>query len=635
MIKKLFSLDVVLCAVALVLNSAPVTAQGNDFCKDFATGILTDSMPDDILDRNVIKGIVNDPSCFIQANLNDEAALKAISPARVSLWNAFQSLSPSQQQGSNLSSSGSTNAVSKTSGPTSLVEEFGGANVTRGTSSTTAQWSPGTMLANLALTGVDYLCLTTNDATGNKEPEGCISPGLLKGLTPLTFKITADTSSGTPSTTGMAATSGSTSSAQPVTVNSKGTSGPSFAGLTVQYSFFSRNSAAVKSLTSKPKTTSATASDSPDLTQYKNELQQAWDTDHALATCDAYKTWAPLAKKHLEAEIQGKSASASDQLKAAIMNEYAKLLTDMLASQSCQPAVQAFRDFYASILEAKTYEDFKAVQSSSVKPELSFEYDLNTPQNKPSYSSAKATVNWQFGKHTVTDPSTSTKSNSKASSSEKSSSDPKRSAGQKTEPNAITEYAKRQINVLTSAAPGNSTNKTKQINAQSQPQAQVNAQPLSFTLTGTADIYNAEPPSSIPSASHLRDIQAGAEIAYVFSPFGKNSVLGSFLGSVTTAAAYSYQDQTSPAILTGPALSDFTGLPSSATAVYAKRGVIHLGQIRLGFGTGKNLTYPLALTYSNRTELITHPTWGLQFGISYNLTSLFNSSGTTKSGNGN
>jgi hypothetical protein len=121
-------------------------------------------------------------------------------------------------------------------------------------------------------------------------------------------------------------------------------------------------------------------------------------------------------------------------------------------------------------------------------------------------------------------------------------------------------------------------------------------------------------------------------LAYVFSPFGKNSLIGKALGSATLAGAYSYQDQTSPAILTGPALSDFTGLPSSVTSVYAKRGVIHLGQVRLGLGTGKNMTFPLAFTYSNRTELITHPTWGLQFGITYNLNSLF-SSGTSGSGN--
>jgi predicted porin len=121
----------------------------------------------------------------------------------------------------------------------------------------------------------------------------------------------------------------------------------------------------------------------------------------------------------------------------------------------------------------------------------------------------------------------------------------------------------------------------------------------------------------------LRDIQAGAEIDYLFSPAKNAGTLRQFIGNVTAAAAYSYQDQTSPAILTGPALSTFTGLPGSTTTAYAQRGVIHLGQLRLGFGTGTNTSFPIAFTYSNRTELVVHPTWGLQFGVSYNLTSLF------------
>jgi hypothetical protein len=83
----------------------------------------------------------------------------------------------------------------------------------------------------------------------------------------------------------------------------------------------------------------------------------------------------------------------------------------------------------------------------------------------------------------------------------------------------------------------------------------------------------------------------------------------------------------SPALLTGPALSDFTGLPSSTTTAYAQRGVIHLGQAKLGFGTGNNMTFPLVFTYSNRSELVVHPTWGLQFGVTYNLSSLLSSFG--------
>jgi hypothetical protein len=148
---------------------------------------------------------------------------------------------------------------------------------------------------------------------------------------------------------------------------------------------------------------------------------------------------------------------------------------------------------------------------------------------------------------------------------------------------------------------------------------------LSLTVNGDVDIYDPKPPATIPSANFLRDIQAGAELAYLFSPSAKSSPLRTFIGSFRLSGAYSYQDQISPAILTGPALNDFTGLPTSTTSAYAKRGIIHLAQVKLGLGTGSTLTYPLSFTYSNRTELITHPTWGVQFGITYDLTALFTS----------
>ncbi len=46
--------------------------------------------------------------------------------------------------------------------------------------------------------------------------------------------------------------------------------------------------------------------------------------------------------------------------------------------------------------------------------------------------------------------------------------------------------------------------------------------------------------------------------------------------------------------------------------------MIHLGQVRFGFGTGsQHTTFPLAFTYSNRTEVVVHPTWGVQFGIDF------------------
>jgi hypothetical protein len=613
-----------LVLATILLMCCPSLAQNEGIdCADLASKVL--KRPD-LLESNVLP-ITQSPSCFFEAN---NGSTRPITPLRVSIWDAVESLSAGQQQGSSLSSSGSTNAVSKPSGPTALAQEFGGADVAKGTSSTTVQWSPGKMLANLALTGAESLCLTDKPP---KVPQGCVSSELITDLTPLVFKITANTSSGTPSVAGTATNPMSTTQAQQVNVASQGASGPSFSGFTVQYSLpGSRSQTAVKSLTTPAvmpagqqggsgKDASAKqgqkgAKAAVDYTYYDKELDEMWAASQALDKCDVYKTWGPQAEEKLKAVIatdKGDDTKTDDvrkeELKKEIENQYSALFTTMQASKSCDDAVRHLRTFYETILEAKTYD---LLQAGVTKPEYAFEYDLNTPQNKPSYSSVKATVNWQFGKSTAKTPTDD---------------ETKFSAPQK----AVREFAREEANKIGDKSPSLTASTAKQGSTQAKQLAKDTAPPLSITITGTADIYNSEPSSSIPSASHLRDIQAGAEIAYVSSPFGKTSVLGKSLGALTLAAAYSYEDQTSPAILTGPALTDFTGLPSSTTAAYAKRGVIHLGQVRLGFGTGKNLTFPLAFTYSNRTELITHPTWGLQFGITYNLTSLFNSSGTAKS----
>jgi len=576
--KKLRPLHLFAFAVALL--SCRFSLAGDkpiDYCSRIATFVLQGQAS---LDTNVID-IINNPSCFFQASLSNSSANAAIAPARTSLWNAFQSFSGTQQQGSSLSSTGSTNAISKPAGPTALVQEFGGANVTRGTSSSTIQWSPGTMFTNLALTGVNYLCLTKS------EPRPCISAGLLRNLAPLTFKITANTSSGTPSMTGTATTQPSTNSSQQVTVSSQGNSGPNFGGLTVQYSIFgSRNRAGVKSLTSQIKSNSSAgqAGTSPSSTTsyFAAELAKAWNAGNALDGCDAYVNWKGPATKALHSKIVAAPSPNPDHRQVTLLQneieaQYEALLEAMLSSPTCQSTLHAFGDFYAAILEAKTYEDFFAVQSSSAKPELAVEYDLNTPQNKPSYSSVRATATWLFGKSTPSVPS----------------SDASQKPSQVETRQRVQNYVKTQTTILDQATPLESPLTSKKLSANAKPLAQATAQPWSFTLTGTADLYNAEPPTSIPSASHLRDIQAGTEIAYLFSPSSKSGTLRNFIGSVTAAAGYSYQDQTSPAILTGPALSDFTGLPSSTTTAYAKRGVIHLGQVRLGFGTGGNLNFRL------------------------------------------
>jgi hypothetical protein len=144
----------------------------------------------------------------------------------------------------------------------------------------------------------------------------------------------------------------------------------------------------------------------------------------------------------------------------------------------------------------------------------------------------------------------------------------------------------------------------------------------SIAANGAFAIYDSQPSTSVPGAGRLRDAQAGIQIDYN---------LGSLplLGAAGLSGAYYFQDQTSPAILSvTPSMPlpgvTLTGLPSTATQVFAKKGNISIAQVKLALGPGQSsVRFPIAVSYSNRTELITKPEWRGQVGISYDFDSLF------------
>ena len=124
----------------------------------------------------------------------------------------------------------------------------------------------------------------------------------------------------------------------------------------------------------------------------------------------------------------------------------------------------------------------------------------------------------------------------------------------------------------------------------------------------------------------MRDFQIAGEASYDFSKMKKSTILG----HSTASAAYYFQDQTSPAILNvtpGQPASGvtITGLPSTATQVYAQKGNIDIVQGKFTYSPGTSgFTVPVSFTWSNRTELVTNnPLWRGQVGISYNFDSLF------------
>jgi hypothetical protein len=140
----------------------------------------------------------------------------------------------------------------------------------------------------------------------------------------------------------------------------------------------------------------------------------------------------------------------------------------------------------------------------------------------------------------------------------------------------------------------------------------------SFTANGAFTIYDTRP--KIANATRLRDAQAGVQI---------QRDLGQLMGMpVALSTSYYFQYQNGPAILNvtpGTPLPGitFTGLPATATQVFAQTGNLHLGQMRLALAPGKSsMRIPLAVSYSNRTELISKPAWRAQIGISYDFDAL-------------
>ena len=144
----------------------------------------------------------------------------------------------------------------------------------------------------------------------------------------------------------------------------------------------------------------------------------------------------------------------------------------------------------------------------------------------------------------------------------------------------------------------------------------------SFTANGAVEVYNDRPSSFVPGRGYVRDAQVGLQ-------FQKNLGTVNLLGAAALAGTYYFQYQNRPSILNlTPGISfpgiSFVGLPDTATQVFATRGNIQVGQIRLVLGPeNSSARFPVSITYSNRTEFVDRPGWRGQVGVSYDFDSLF------------
>jgi hypothetical protein len=145
---------------------------------------------------------------------------------------------------------------------------------------------------------------------------------------------------------------------------------------------------------------------------------------------------------------------------------------------------------------------------------------------------------------------------------------------------------------------------------------------VSLTANGAFTVYDSVQPQTIPGVSRLRDAQFALQVQ-------KDLGTSSLLGAAAIAGTYYFQYQNSPAILNVtpgalPSNITFIGLPATATQVFASKGNLSIGQIRLVLGPGQSsVRFPLSISYSNRTELIPKPAWKAQVGVSYDFDALF------------
>ena len=148
----------------------------------------------------------------------------------------------------------------------------------------------------------------------------------------------------------------------------------------------------------------------------------------------------------------------------------------------------------------------------------------------------------------------------------------------------------------------------------------LSARPRVAQITGNSTIewYDQILKSNV---SRLRDAQLAVECDHTF---GRTDAQV----NPSLSAGYYFQYMVGNALLTLPSTALAPGtsipLPGNASELLNTKGSIHLGQIKITFKIrNSGVTFPLALTFSNRTDLIKATEVRGNFGLTYNLDSLF------------
>jgi hypothetical protein len=550
-------------------------------CKRIMDNIAQGSSVTDLSD------ISKSALCLWELFSDDSQELKRALRAAGTVQKGSATIQPGAPSGSN----GTTSAVSKPVTPLSLATEYGGITSSTSNQTMTLQTTLGGLPSALAGKGIEAYCWSRFVTIPN-----CIKQKQLEMLNRFGFGVTANTSTSSQNTKGTASPPQGT--AQQASLTSASNSSPSLSNIFVKVTL-------VNGDYQKPDSVSNAKSLIPSVNLNKAQqliiaaFQKApASMFHENPDDGVYQQW----KKCIEAKFTQSSLATHkhDDLFAQYYSQIGAILfgdgslscdsstsvptsvTQWLArpnprwAQWQKDLANAINNYIAavSVFEAQMLKGAGA-------PVLSLEYDYNTPVSQPTTSTIKLVGSKAFG------PKICTRKQNKKDTD------------------------------------GNQR-------ASSQDSVAVNQ--YTGTINVGGNFYNSTP-SGVPGAGAFRDFQAGAEVDMAFCT-SAISVIGSYLGNSTLGLTYYYQDQVSPSILKVtpgmplPGIS-ITGLAPSTSSVFTKKGPINFVQLKYGLGVGKNVKFPIAVSWSNRSDLITHSLWGVQFGVSYDFSSLFTSSGST------
>ena len=496
---------------------------------------------------------------------------------------ALQKSSSTLQSGASTGANGTTSAVSKPNTPlVSLASEYGGITSSTSNQTMTLQTTLDGIPSALVGHGIVADCWSSVVVIPH-----CFGEKDLQLLNRFGFGVTANTS--TPSQNISGTASAPQGSAQQASLQNVGSTSPTFSGASAKVTILK----GTYKLPDKGPPGQATADAQAALITAFQGPDKPGDPTSTPPILQAnvwknYADWQSCINKrftktnlHTQAQIDDYFNRYYKQIVGIIFDgspadcsDSAPSLSSLsdpgsLAGEEAQKKLVAAVTTYmasASIFEAQLGQMLRAAAS----PALSFEYDFNKPVNQPTTSTLKLVGSKSFG--------------SKICGNKKN------------------------------------TDSSTAVNR------------FTGTINISGNLYNSAP-SGVPGTGAFRDFQAGTELDTAFCTSTLNLV-GSFLGNSTVGFTYYYQDQVSPSILKVtpgtplPGIS-IVGLASSTSSVFASRGPINFVQLKYGLGTGKNVKFPIAVSWSNRTDLITHSLWSAQFGVSYDFSSLLGSSSST------